>query len=310
MEILISKDLLFGIGLLLFHALVPSPCLASISVEGREAEGAKECSNDLPEFKMSVDAFMEVASSANHKRYSTCPISITLSGEITTRAISQLIETVDLTEGPLAAPLVLLNLNSNGGDVWAALEFAKHLRAKNYRFVVANVAEDNSCASACVLILAGAFKRELQGRVGIHRPYFSGERAQEAGYSSVKEAYEALYANLRDFFSAVNLSNRLIDDMWQVPSHSVKYLSADELLQSGLGRDDAILVEMENADLRSECGQSSPTAKADWLTNVFSACINPTGELNRSCFDRKTRRHPFCKCFAKLNPNWGVVCAE
>ena len=70
MEILISKDLLFGIGLLLFHALVPSPCLASISVEGREAEGAKECSNDLPEFKMSVDAFMEVASSANHKRYS------------------------------------------------------------------------------------------------------------------------------------------------------------------------------------------------------------------------------------------------
>lgn len=307
---LVSNRCLIRLGLLLFLSIGLSTAGAELSVEGRDAENASECLHRLPEFRMGADAFLALAESINTNRYGVCPISLNFSGDITIASINELRQTVDVIVQKLSPPVLLINLNSNGGDVWAALDFAKHVRKMDYRHVIMNVVKDNFCRSSCVLILSGGYQRHVSGNVGIHRPFFTGSRAKEAGYTNLKEAYDALYEELQAFFSAANLSNRLVDDMWQVPSHTIKHLSRSELDQYGLTRDDAIVSEMENANLRSECGIEAPAYKKDYLSEVITPCLDNELRLDRECANRKGRSHPFCKCLAKLNPDWGVVCTE
>jgi hypothetical protein len=64
---------------------------------------------------------------------------------------------------------LMVHVDSGGGNVPAAIAVGRLLRAMDTPIAVD---PDATCASACVLIVAGAAHRLVYGRVGIHRPYF------------------------------------------------------------------------------------------------------------------------------------------
>lgn len=280
----------------------------TISVIGREAKASPTCSEDLPGFEMTVDTFLVVSSNTDVTSYGICPITISFSGDISSTAMAKLKTVLEIAVESANTPLVILDLQSEGGDVWEALSLAKFIRSRDYRYVFAKVSEGAYCNSSCVFILAGAFKRRIYGTVGIHRPYFTDTRAREMGYFDLKQAYDALQSDLNQFFHDVNISTRLVDDMWLVPSHEIRVLSSAELDNYGLLRDDAVLMEMDNTALRDFCGRDAPNYRDDWFANIITPCLDVRSVYDVECINRRGSKHPFCECSAHLNPKAGFVC--
>lgn len=69
-----------------------------------------------------------------------------------------------------AAGMRMAILGSEGGDLAAALEMGRYLRAMSFDAVIL---PDAVCYSACVFLLAAGIDKKVQGYVGIHRPYFT-----------------------------------------------------------------------------------------------------------------------------------------
>ena len=93
--------------------------------------------------------------------------NVTITGVITA---SELITTRSLVDGQRCESLVTVTLSSPGGDVRAGIALGQYLRSVK---AVTIVRPDDSCASACVLVLLGGVQRLAPGKVGLHRPYSS-----------------------------------------------------------------------------------------------------------------------------------------
>jgi hypothetical protein len=289
--------------MLLFALLwIASSANASSRVETATGPGCRARQS------MSAESFLAQTRSGTRSGLGTCPISIFFSGEITAPSAGELKALLDAAVRGVRAGLVLVNLNSEGGDVWEALSLAEHIRAKDYRFVVMNVTADSHCNSSCVFVLAGGMKRIVTGNVGIHRPYFTEQKARSMGYVDVKHAYDSIYEQLVAFFRKVNVSDRLAADMWQVPSHKIKVLTTAELDAYGLSRDDAVLTEMENSDLRTACGDDAPRWREDYFEKVLTPCLDSNSVLSTECVNRRGSRHPYCRCMLEANPRSGYIC--
>ena len=80
-----------------------------------------------------------------------------------------------IAKGRGALPLLVLELDSPGGDMGEAMRLGRWLRGK---WGSAAVLRGDRCAGACVLVLAGAVARETPGEVVVAR------RHLDAGYLS------------------------------------------------------------------------------------------------------------------------------
>jgi hypothetical protein len=160
-------------------------------------------------------------------------------------------------------------INSPGGNVVAAMAIGRMYREAQMPLVVD---EGAVCVSACVLVLAGATTRAVQGKVGIHRPYFDKDIAGMTP-DKVRASYKATLESIRDYFRDMNVSETLADDMLRIEPAKVRFLSAAELNYYGLTPRDPITQEMldvaeaqkygldrreyirRKAIIESECGQ-------------------------------------------------------
>jgi hypothetical protein len=304
-----------AIGLCIFAIVLTakSPFAAEVTVFGKDLgstvsrERIQQCNVAAPEFKMNADTFVAGIAGAS-KALNYCGLRVTLTGEIDAASMSSLRRVLDLAFSRFSSDILVVSLNSNGGDVWEALSFARFIRAHNLQNVVIDIPEGSHCYSSCVSILAGAFRRIVDGEVGIHRPYFSDKRVHEVGYKSLQQAYDALFVQLKAFVSSVNVSDRLVSEMWVVPSDKLRVLSQKESEEYGLASDDAIFAELENAKVRSVCGEGAPTYWNDYYKNVLYPCTNEQGRVNTACINERGRNHPYCHCFADANPKSGFVC--
>lgn len=289
-------------------SFAPRMVSAGITISGREADNASACSSDLPRFELGARAFLDLAKASSDPRaYGRCMINIRFTGEINRESMTLLRDVLNISFQQVKALGVGLSLDSPGGDVAEALETANFIRHKQYTRVIATVPKNADCFSSCVFLLAGSYKRLVLGRVGIHRPYFTAQRARELGYSDTKKAYDDIGGKLTMFVRAANLSDKLVLDMWQTPSHRVKILTDTELQEYGLLDDDAVLVELENAKIREACGNDAPAYREDFEQNVFSPCIE-NNRVDASCMQERVRVHPYCSCWTKLNPKMALVC--
>jgi hypothetical protein len=150
-------------------------------------------------------------------------------------------------------------LNTGGGSVIAAIAMAKAIRGSLVmrRAGSTVIALGDSCYSACVIVLAGSYRRDVFGRVGIHRPYFVGDEYTQMGYHNLKQAYDGLYEKLSALFKQWNLSRSFVDDMFAVPSTDVHILTDRELSAYGLNKDDWVLTEEFNVLVRNACGDQA-----------------------------------------------------
>lgn len=121
--------------------------------------------------------------------------------------------------------LELVRLNSSGGDVIAAMTIGRILR-KNGGIVL--VEEDDICASACVLIIAGGVVRSINGRVLIHRPYSQATDTAGQDLAAWDKKMKSLRKQMDAYLSEMNVSVGLADAMWAISPQNSRELTRAE----------------------------------------------------------------------------------
>jgi hypothetical protein len=174
------------------------------------------------------------------------PTFVQISGTITRTDIS--VVAAALGHEKTSIPEVIVSLDSDGGDVDAAMDIGRLLRKKasvagtTDRMAIVfgrrsgvsfNGLSGALCASACVLVMCGGAERLGGLRVGIHRPYSVRLGPKSDGTGSA--AYAAMTQRLKDYLEEMGMPARLFDEMMQVPAQSVRWLSEREQEAFGLG---------------------------------------------------------------------------
>jgi ATP-dependent protease ClpP protease subunit len=182
---------------------------------------------------------------------------LALRGEIddeATAKLRRLLEELDRKSPPnVDRGNIQIALDSPGGSVAAAMEIGRLMR--KYRMAAA-VMPNSICVSACVLIYAGAVARlgyNEKARIGIHQPYFqvpAGQIEPEA----VRNAYTAMLISIRAYFTEMNVSPQLADEMLKTPPSGVRYLSAKQQEKFGLSVIDPIELETMSLTEAKELG--------------------------------------------------------
>lgn len=136
-----------------------------------------------------------------------------------------------------------VNLDSEGGDVYAAMAIGRMFRKAR---VWAHVGWSGKCMSSCVLLLAGAVKRSTfdGGPVGIHRPYSTETGA--ASFEELQTKTTKLGADVAAYLQEMNIPSSLYESMRLVPPESIKILGLSELEKFGLYDADPVFAELND----------------------------------------------------------------
>jgi ATP-dependent protease ClpP protease subunit len=154
-----------------------------------------------------------------------------------------------------------VHLESLGGEVDAAIEVGRFLRSKQANVIVP---EQESCASACLLLLAGGATRTVSGKVGIHRPFLE-VTSRPVTPEGVKRIISVRNEQLRAYFREMNISERLADDMMTIPSTQIKWLSSQEIAGYGIGADDPVILEAKILNRARKYGLTRIQYEERWL---------------------------------------------
>lgn len=139
----------------------------------------------------------------------------------------------------------MVSIDSEGGSVVAGMAIGKLLRDERLPLLVDR---DAVCASACVLVLAGAVHRIVYGRVAIHRPFVE-RMPPEVTADDFRKTYPMMLSLVRDYLREMNIAESFADDMFAVRPEQARFLSSAELDRYGLGETDK--VEREILDLEA-----------------------------------------------------------
>lgn len=131
--------------------------------------------------------------------------------------------------------VVDVDLNSRGGDVLAAMQIGRVIRA-NSIWTTASDEPGNICASACVLILASGVARMASddSDVEIHRPYYEPHVFAKLPLADAQRLYGELTNDVQMYLARMGMSGALFQEMLQVPSDQGRTLNSEEMARFGL----------------------------------------------------------------------------
>lgn len=164
-------------------------------------------------------------------------ITITISGSIAPKSVSELkrlIGNADIAFG-IKPRLIVYSLNSDGGDLSSAIEMGRLMRSAPFLPAI-EVRSGDHCLSSCVFLIAAGVYRLVEGRVGIHRPFFVNDKADSI--AKQKSQSDRLEALVKQYFSEMGVSILLFDAMNRVPSSNINFLTSDQMEIYGLNTDD------------------------------------------------------------------------
>jgi len=150
---------------------------------------------------------------------------IFITGEIDRETVSKAISIADKSD------IRSFYVDSGGGDIEAAMELGRYLRRKEADIQL----DSNTCASACLFVLAGAVKRQLYiggpgylplARIGVHRPYIARSSSSASG---ANDDYTRTNKLIKKYLEEMNIPVSLLDLMNSVSPDSVKWLKIDEV---------------------------------------------------------------------------------
>jgi ATP-dependent protease ClpP protease subunit len=132
-------------------------------------------------------------------------------------------------------------LNSRGGITSAAMAIGRLLRKEQ---ASVQIEPYGVCYSACVIILAGAATRFVQGKVGIHRPYFEVPKGQISP-DTYRQEFRKTLRELRAYFAEMNVNEQLADAMLRIDPSQMRVLNYSELNTYGLTPEDPVAGEIK-----------------------------------------------------------------
>lgn len=150
---------------------------------------------------------------------------------------------------PAAKTILTVVLDSDGGDPHAAMSVGRVLRSLE---ATVAVGRNDSCVSACVLLLAAGTIRAALGRVGIHRPLTTGSARGDP--ESLQRTQRQVDNSIRAYLREMTMPENLYDAMLQISPEHVRFLSDAELHAYSLNASDPVSEYLINARWASAYG--------------------------------------------------------
>ena len=222
-EYSLRKQRLAAAGTLLLALVLPSLDLcAEMLFRSVEQVNGQQSWSPIRKYSNPSDiAYPRVSASGAAARVDE--VRVFLSGEIT-RADIESAEVLAslLKSGKQKIAGNTVWLASNGGDIDAAMELGRLLRKWG---VFTYIGRDDQCLSACVFAFMGGERRSVEGRLGIHRPYFpytldSPDRPARFRY---------LQRTLKAYVEELDFPASLYEAVMLVPPESMQILAPAEL---------------------------------------------------------------------------------
>lgn len=146
-----------------------------------------------------------------------------------------------------------LNLQSNGGDVEAAMRMGRALRAIDASAAVSDI---SPCISSCVLVLAGASKRGAAsirgGKVlGIHSYY---KLVESKSKEDALASYARVYSQVKDYLNEMRIPQAVLDLSYSVPPWSIRMLSVEEATDLHLAGIDPVFRDWNSSNEATRLG--------------------------------------------------------
>lgn len=150
------------------------------------------------------------------------------------------------------AKVVHIFLESPGGSLNEAMNLGRFIRSNQ---ISTQVAKGDTCASACVLVLAAGVKRIPVGDVVVHS-FYSPEVLGTHDIFKAEKVYDAMSESVSTYLKEMRVSAQLLDEIIRVPHFKSRKLELDELVKLGL-----LGVDPVYAQVRSQAAIQSPAKK-------------------------------------------------
>ncbi len=167
-----------------------------------------------------------------------------------------------------------LQLDSPGGDIEEAIRLGRWLRATRG---MATVEEGALCASACVLVLAGAVNRITPGTVVVHRHFFDSIEPLQAA-----RAWQSTQESIRSYLREMNVPGGLLDLALEAPPEGGRPLTLEEKRRFLLSGWDPAAEEERIATLAGLYGITSGQFRRRW--SETQAVCGAEGLVERRAF--------------------------
>jgi hypothetical protein len=113
-------------------------------------------------------------------------------------------------------------LAGDGGDFDASMRLGRMLRELG---VYTAIAKNDRCLSACVFAFMGGERRSVEGKLGVHRPYFPVTQ----DFPDRQDRFRNLQKTLRAYIEELDFPDSLYEAVMAVPPESMNFLAPAEL---------------------------------------------------------------------------------
>lgn len=168
----------------------------------------------------------------------------------------------------------ILQLDSAGGHVEDAMKAGDAIGASRWTI---RVDENDSCHSACVLILAAGDYREISGPVGVHRMLRVGSTATTR--EELTDELREVHSHMKDYLERNGAAVTVADLMMTVPNRKLRLLNQTELLEYGLQGTNAVQDDLVRIQLSRKCGDDFVRRKDDYDRAFSRQCAEPDKDL-------------------------------
>ena len=170
---------------------------------------------------------------------------------------------------PQECKTVILLLNSEGGDVDAALKAGTFVRQKKITTVVA---QGTSCSSACSLLLLGGVDRYSAGRIGLHRPYSTKYSVSER---EAQKTYDSINQRIIQYLKIMNIPESLLNIMNSIAPDSIRWMTFKELQEMQICGVDPVYAEQKDSlkAQRLQITKQEYYARKKQASNMMNSCV-------------------------------------
>ena len=114
-------------------------------------------------------------------------------------------------------------LNSEGGDVAAAMQIGRIMRNSEAKVTTQ---QNAICFSSCALVyIAGVFRENPSGVIGLHRPYLAASLNREA----IERAAPIMLQRIKDYVREMGVSNSFYEAMVNTEVSDIRFYHGNEI---------------------------------------------------------------------------------